>query len=577
MATTLKLTPNDNNGSGVLPEGYNDIEFSLSDGNWCHDIHLPEDGKKITIINNATWSTHVDGLEITTNNRATFVYQPAINKWNVWNFDVFDGQTGNQLMPAFQKCSSVFVSVTNEYAGNEIVFTNDTPEFTDIYVQKTSKTYSFMTIYVDKDSYVLHPAQAPYDLNNTLHLRQKIDTHKWSRVIPDGSINAPWPWHNGRNAMKGEYFIILPSDATMNPALNPGDIWQARVDYAPYYPENGADSPQWANLNQREIKDIEKVRLTLKDGDCIYSNGKNSVEVDMTYVGVDMNGKLLTNDQTASLIQSITLIDYNTGQDLSGGWEQHNDNPGYVVPFSRDNGSTLLTSDIPETKDNYCFNNVWLTHNYYLAGNKQLQLGCKFVLKTGKVITFSINDKALASAPWIKSIPPRAFAGEELHMTCETIYYRKKHHKYDTYNSAYLNTWTAPAGFVVTMSGNDRIWHYYQTGHEDGGKQNTWWMCAGSLFLKPGVYPDGFYGETGGPYNSSEDLYMNVDVAANTFKTSCYLGEGYSWINGLSYPQATSGYKFSITDQYGTRYNITAGSCHQGQSTPIISCELCDS
>lgn len=63
---TVEITPN-NNGSGVLPNGHDEIIFKLSDGNWTKNVRFPKQPKNndiVTIQSSASYDTYIiDGYK----------------------------------------------------------------------------------------------------------------------------------------------------------------------------------------------------------------------------------------------------------------------------------------------------------------------------------------------------------------------------------------------------------------------------------------------------------------------------------------------------------------------------------
>ncbi|AVX37038.1 zinc-dependent metalloprotease family protein [Yersinia massiliensis] len=87
---TLFTSPNEL-GSNVLPSGYDEVIFELSDGNWINNIILPEypeDKCSVVIRTSATWDAVlqlplVAPVEIKTGNQYTLEYDADIQQWNI--------------------------------------------------------------------------------------------------------------------------------------------------------------------------------------------------------------------------------------------------------------------------------------------------------------------------------------------------------------------------------------------------------------------------------------------------------------------------------------------------------------
>ena len=65
-AAEISLSPNKNNGSGVLPSGFSRLTFNTSDGDWTENIVLPAkpaDLDMVSIKTDATYSSSLDALK----------------------------------------------------------------------------------------------------------------------------------------------------------------------------------------------------------------------------------------------------------------------------------------------------------------------------------------------------------------------------------------------------------------------------------------------------------------------------------------------------------------------------------
>ncbi|EKN4715495.1 hypothetical protein [Yersinia enterocolitica] len=327
----------------------------------------------------------------------------------------------------------------------------------------------------------------------------------------------------------------------------------------------------------RQIAGIDKVKIILRNGNAIYSNGRNAIQVDVIYMMTDTHGKIISPEDTA-FRPWFQLTDYKSGEELNPVWHQHLSDPGYVVPVRLQSFTTQdnnIHDELNNTK--VCYSTCYLTHDFLLSGQNSVCLGCCFTLPDGKKIRFSSVDKLLGEPVWVYTIPPQSFSAEQCKMYTETICESKKHPHHETYNSLYLHTWSAPPGINLNFPSIYYYYpHIYQTGYE-GGKQDTWswWLCTGSFFGPGENYSDDFYKEAGW-YSGAEPLALKFNVSKNTFKVTTYLGVGYSWVNGSTYPQQTPGMDFRIYDQFGTCYLMHLSSCNLFQRTPILSCQIID-
>lgn len=99
MSNILNTTPNQL-GSGNLPSGYDEVVFTLSDGNWTKKIILPaqpKDKNKVVIRSSASYTAQLDvtnvdvplsSLAIVTGCEYGFEYKVGINKWLISGTDV---------------------------------------------------------------------------------------------------------------------------------------------------------------------------------------------------------------------------------------------------------------------------------------------------------------------------------------------------------------------------------------------------------------------------------------------------------------------------------------------------------
>lgn len=100
QAQTISLTPRTNGGSGALPNGYDQIDFSTFDGNWAQDLFLPtqpRDGMRVNIHTAATFDSTLDisrvdvgmpALELSAGNRYSLTYSAAAGQWTFLSGDL---------------------------------------------------------------------------------------------------------------------------------------------------------------------------------------------------------------------------------------------------------------------------------------------------------------------------------------------------------------------------------------------------------------------------------------------------------------------------------------------------------
>lgn len=95
FAQTVALTPNSNGGSGTLPNGFDQINFSMRDGDWVHTLILPSaprDGARVNITTQAQWTSHletsgvdigVNQIDLPTNANYSLSYSAAEGAWTL--------------------------------------------------------------------------------------------------------------------------------------------------------------------------------------------------------------------------------------------------------------------------------------------------------------------------------------------------------------------------------------------------------------------------------------------------------------------------------------------------------------
>ena len=104
-ANQIGLTPSSNKQSGVLPDGYDVIDFALGNGNWVPVVTLPakpRDGAQVNIqtsasydvaVNTSSTDLGIDQLTIARNVRYSFKYATAAKAWTL------SGNLVRQLTP----------------------------------------------------------------------------------------------------------------------------------------------------------------------------------------------------------------------------------------------------------------------------------------------------------------------------------------------------------------------------------------------------------------------------------------------------------------------------------------------
>ncbi|AXI03965.1 zinc-dependent metalloprotease family protein [Aquirhabdus parva] len=107
-ATTL--SPNQNNQSGTIPSGYDDLIFQLSNGNWVPNLTLPltaKDGAKLSITSSAGYDSQLDAtrsdvpvaqITVKAGNTFNFIFSLASGKWQLQS-KVYTPNANGAVMP----------------------------------------------------------------------------------------------------------------------------------------------------------------------------------------------------------------------------------------------------------------------------------------------------------------------------------------------------------------------------------------------------------------------------------------------------------------------------------------------
>ncbi|MJN97661.1 hypothetical protein DNX92_13610 [Salmonella enterica subsp. enterica] len=229
--------------NGELPPTPENIILTISQSDWQRYFFLPKFGGKITVINKSNYSSFIDGLKINSNAKVIFHFNTSSKKWTVSSSDFFDKDTDHIQIPNLKECSCVIIDIPEAYSGIYAVNFPENPNFNEVIFQK--KSGGKIDLYINQVFYTIYPEQKPVGINNSLRLKYKTTHYGWYEEMPNGSLNAPWPWNNGRCVFKDEYFIIMPSDVEINPALNAGDIWHSLEGQLSHYTKDGFDDEFW--------------------------------------------------------------------------------------------------------------------------------------------------------------------------------------------------------------------------------------------------------------------------------------------------------------------------------------------
>ena len=119
-ATTL--SPNQNNQSGIIPTGYDDLIFSVSNGNWVKNISLPnvaKEGALITIQSTAGYDSDIDlsnvNIEkkgvLTLKSGNSYRFKFSNGKWEFYAPETanFTPEKNGNTIPVFQQSQAQYV------------------------------------------------------------------------------------------------------------------------------------------------------------------------------------------------------------------------------------------------------------------------------------------------------------------------------------------------------------------------------------------------------------------------------------------------------------------------------------
>lgn len=95
FAQTVALTPNSNGGSGILPNGFDQIDFSMRDGDWARTLILPSaprNGARVNITTRAQFASQLDAsgvdagvsqIDLPSNTSYSLSYSTAEGAWTL--------------------------------------------------------------------------------------------------------------------------------------------------------------------------------------------------------------------------------------------------------------------------------------------------------------------------------------------------------------------------------------------------------------------------------------------------------------------------------------------------------------
>ncbi|MCU4347725.1 metalloendopeptidase CpaA [Acinetobacter lactucae] len=149
-ATTL--SPNQNNKSGVIPSGYDDLIFTISDGNWVKTISLPstsKEGALLTIKSTAGLSSEIDLSNVKINKKGfltlksgnTFSFKFTGDKWELYVAEPennFNPTKNGNTVPNFS--ASIAQYSIDDTAWAETVYLPQNPTNDQLLIVKSTAT-----------------------------------------------------------------------------------------------------------------------------------------------------------------------------------------------------------------------------------------------------------------------------------------------------------------------------------------------------------------------------------------------------------------------------------------------------
>ncbi|WP_445116503.1 metalloendopeptidase CpaA [Acinetobacter sp. WZC-1] len=183
-ATTL--SPNQNNQSGIIPGGYDDLIFSVSNGNWVKTISLPDTAKEdalLTLSSRAGYDSEFDLSNIRINKTG---YLP-LKAGNTYQFKFHNGKwefyvsESNSLNP--KKTGSTIPAFEESFTK----YTIDDTAWTDIvHLPQTAKDGQLIVIESKASAatkidsqYTLFPSTLTLHKNDLYIFQYNLELNKW--------------------------------------------------------------------------------------------------------------------------------------------------------------------------------------------------------------------------------------------------------------------------------------------------------------------------------------------------------------------------------------------------------------
>jgi len=195
-ATTL--SPNQNNQSGIIPTGYDDLIFSVSNGNWVKNISLPnvaKEGALITIQSTAGYDSDIDlsnvNIEkkgvLTLKSGNSYRFKFSNGKWEFYAPETanFTPEKNGNTIPVFQQSQAQYV--LSDAAWTEIIHLPQTGQNGQILVVKSNALKSSKI----NSQNALFPSTLVVNKNDAYIFQYNQELSKWVPLsVPTRIINV---------------------------------------------------------------------------------------------------------------------------------------------------------------------------------------------------------------------------------------------------------------------------------------------------------------------------------------------------------------------------------------------------
>ena len=241
-ATTL--SPNQNNQSGIIPTGYDDLIFSVSNGNWVKNISLPnvaKEGALITIQSTAGYDSDIDlsnvNIEkkgvLTLKSGNSYRFKFSNGKWEFYAPETanFTPEKNGNTIPVFQQSQAQYV--LSDAAWTEIIHLPQTGQNGQILVVKSNALKSSKI----NSQNALFPSTLVVNKNDAYIFQYNQELSKWVPLsVPTRIIN-----------------VINGNTAALNTALQNLTAAKTEIRFADGAWVSSLKLPQTANDRDRII------------------------------------------------------------------------------------------------------------------------------------------------------------------------------------------------------------------------------------------------------------------------------------------------------------------------------------